>query len=52
MFFYWPKRNYLTWSQDYATVTYDPFYYSGGIKYSKEGPSSCIWIVPGTHEED
>lgn len=50
MYYYWPRRNHLTYSGEHATVTYDPpERYGGGlIRIGVLGPSSCIWIVPGT----
>lgn len=51
MNFFWPRRGHLTYSNEYAVVTYDrPVYYKGSsIRLPDDGPSSCVWIVPGTH---
>ena len=51
MCFFWPKRNHLTMSSEYAMVTYDVAVNDRGIKYPTAGPSSCEWIVPGTIED-
>lgn len=50
MNFYWPKRDYLSYSGGYAAVTYDPptSFQGSSIRVPLPGPSSCVWIVPGT----
>lgn len=53
MLTYWPKRNYLSWSNEYAVITYDKpsWYKNSSIKLPGNGPSSCVWIIPGSEND-
>lgn len=54
--FVWPRSP--VWPSDAMYVTYDPYLNASGqldllsgqpIHYPVSGPSSCQWMIPGTH---
>ena len=46
---YWARGHWCSQSDDYSVVTYDPpvWFAPNAVGYNP-GPSSCIWLVPGT----